>query len=313
MLIIGSVAAKAWIPSFRDPKDLDVWMLPEEFSEWYDKNLGNIISFTPERVKDKYFVKFNEGNKTVSIEIRILTDDCSQLMLHNAQRHHKEISVAGGTFKVASIKTLLRLKRSHLEFPLRWEKHIADYAELMNYYRTHQAECDAQQDNDLLEVGYKKLYKATAQYFGATKANLNMSNDDFFAKSEAKIRRIYDHDSIHRAVMFYDQPMFEKIKDDLSKASCSKELWDDLSYGDKVRAVQEEAMVIALERKVLPKMITNESFDANKAYAWALQRICTNLTSGWFRNFALDNWRECFNLGFDYTQKLDKNRLVINE
>lgn len=313
MLIIGSVAAKAWIPSFRDQNDFDVWMMPDEFSAWYNANLDKIISFVPERMEDKYFVKLNDGTKINSIEIRILTEHCSQLMFHKAQRHNKEIDVIGGTFKVASVKTLIKLKRSHLEFPLRWNKHIADYADLMEYYRTNQAECDAQQDNDLLELGYKQLYKTTTQRLGVTKANLNMSNDDFFAKSEAKVRRIYDHDSIHRAVMFYDQPMFEKIKDDLSKASCSKRLWDDLSHDDKIRAVQEEAMVIALERKVLPKLIANETYDANQAYAWALQRICTNLTSGWFRSFALDNWRECSQLNFNYVEKLDKNRLVINE
>jgi uncharacterized membrane protein YeiH len=26
------------------------------------------------------------------------------------------------------------------------------------------------------------------------------------------------------------------------------------------------------------------------AYQWAIMRICTTLTGGWFRKFALDNW-----------------------
>lgn len=313
MLIIGSVAAKFWIPSFRDSNDIDVWMLPHEFASWYDQSLNNITSFKPERMLDKYFAKLNVDGKILSMEIRILSEQSSQMAMLKSQRHDYYVETAGGRFQVASLKTLIKLKRSHLEFPLRWAKHIEDYANLLEQYATDTMKYDSHQDNELLDAAYKQLYKATATRLGAKTANLNMSNEDFFAKSAAKVHRVYDHDSIHRAVMFYDQPMFEKIKDDLSKASCSKLLWEKLSYEDKIRTVQEEAMVIALERRVLPKFLSGESFDIDTAFAWALQRICTNLTSGWFRNFAIDNWRNCSKLGFNYFDKLDKNRLVIND
>lgn len=312
MLIIGSVAACYWIQGFRQPKDLDVWMLPHDFQSWYERNLSSIIDFRPQRNPNKFFAKFVEDSP-ITMEIRLLTDDCPQMLLFKAQEHSAYLPICGGRFKVASAKTLLKLKRSHLEFPLRWEKHINDYADLTKFYKTNQALCDSQQDNKLLDQGYQQLYTDTCQIHGASQAKLNMSNEAFFAKSAAKVHRTYDHDSIHRAVMFYDQPIFEKIKSDLTKANCSKDLWNKLSHQDKVRTVQEESMVIALERKVLPKLLNGEPYDASAAFAWALMRVCTSLTSGWFRDFALDNWRECASLGFDFVAKLDQKRLVINE
>lgn len=309
MLIIGSTAAKVWIPTFRNASDLDVWMLPHDFASWYDSNINNLVEFRPQRNPNKFFAKFRDQNSIITMEIRILDDAMPQMQFYRAQKHEQTIVIAGGEFKVASVKTLLKLKRSHIEFPLRWNKHINDYSELLEYYNVNQAECDAQQDNELLDSAYAALYKATRTKLGGKTAKLNMSNEQFFAKS-AMVGRVYDHDSIHRAVMFYDQPMFEKIKDDLSSAMCSKRLWDKLSYKDKVRAVQEEAMVIALERKVIPSMLAGEPYDARAAFSWAIQRICTNLTSGWFRSFALDNWRNCMNLGFDFVARLDQKRLV---
>lgn len=309
MLVIGSTAAKVWMPTFRDPKDLDVWMLPNEFASWYDTNLSRITSFRPQRNINKFFAKIDN----ITMEIRILTPDCPQLQMVQAQRHEQELGIAGGVFQVASPNTLLALKRSHLEFPLHWEKHIVDYSDLKTYCWDNSDECDWQQDNDLLDAAYNQLYKDTRAKLGIKTANLNMSNEQFFNKSEAIVRRAYDHDSIHRAVMFGNHPMFERIKDDLSKAACSKRLWDELEYQDKVHAVQEEAMVIALERKILPNLLTAQPYDAPLAFAWAVKRICTTLTSGWFRSFAIENWRDCMDLGFDYVAKLDPKRLVINE
>ncbi len=54
----------------------------------------------------------------------------------------------------------------------------------------------------------------------------------------------------------------------------------------------EEAYVIALERKIIPTMKGSpgpfwKPFDAFK---WALMRICTTLCSGFFRQWAIDNY-----------------------
>ena len=54
-------------------------------------------------------------------------------------------------------------------------------------------------------------------------------------------------------------------------------------------------MVIALERYLIPMTSKNQE----TAYRSALVRICTTLTKGWFRQFAIDNYPRLSNLDKD--------------
>ena len=54
-------------------------------------------------------------------------------------------------------------------------------------------------------------------------------------------------------------------------------------------------MVIALERFVIPGKL-----NPKLAYLKAVEKICTTLTSGWFRDFAIDNWPEVIDNVPDY-------------
>ena len=54
-------------------------------------------------------------------------------------------------------------------------------------------------------------------------------------------------------------------------------------------------MVIALERYLIPMISKNHE----TSYHLALVRICTTLTKGWFRQFAIDNYPRLLNLDKD--------------
>jgi hypothetical protein len=54
-------------------------------------------------------------------------------------------------------------------------------------------------------------------------------------------------------------------------------------------------MAIALERYLIPKTSKNQK----TSYNLALVRICTTLTKGWFRQFAVDNYPQLLNLDKD--------------
>src|SRR4051794_39637017 len=60
-------------------------------------------------------------------------------------------------------------------------------------------------------------------------------------------------------------------------------------------------MVIALERYLIPMISKNQE----TSYQSALVRICTTLTKGWFRQFAIDNYPRL--------SKLDKDLLLISQ
>jgi hypothetical protein len=49
-------------------------------------------------------------------------------------------------------------------------------------------------------------------------------------------------------------------------------------------------MVIALERKIIPA--GDNKVDRIEAFKWALMGVSTNLTDGFFREFAIDNHNE---------------------
>jgi hypothetical protein len=54
-------------------------------------------------------------------------------------------------------------------------------------------------------------------------------------------------------------------------------------------------MAIALERYLIPMISKNQE----NSYKLALARICTTLTKGWYRQFAIDNYPRLINLDKD--------------
>jgi hypothetical protein len=114
---------------------------------------------------------------------------------------------------------------------------------------------------------------------------LNVNKGDFFANDG--INYIYDHDSIHVSVANGKTPAYFSFLFDGEDIKCSKEKWDKLDEKIKLNAVIEESMVLALERHQIPNNFRPEPY---KSYRIALQSICTYVTSGWFREYAWENY-----------------------
>jgi hypothetical protein len=106
----------------------------------------------------------------------------------------------------------------------------------------------------------------------------------FFADA---VTKKYNHDWLHELYAYEDQPMYTRLQKDKTSAWCSKELWYNLYRQQKIQCVAEEAYVIATERFLVPK---DWNYPAKRAYYAAVKKICTTLCSGWFRDYALDNW-----------------------
>jgi hypothetical protein len=53
--------------------------------------------------------------------------------------------------------------------------------------------------------------------------------------------------------------------------------------------VLEESYVLSLERAIVPFELTDYD-KRKKAFDTALIKVCTSITSGWFRKFAWDNY-----------------------
>ena len=194
---------------------------------------------------------------------------------------------------VADLNTLALIKRSHLWRDYQWDKHITHYHKHLKQHLLQ---------SDLPHV--EERAKLTREKYPQGQPRLNQTNEDFFDDAVAKV---YDHDWLHELAAYYDKPLYTRLKHDDSKAWCEKDLWEQLSTEDKQRCVAEEAYVIATERYLVR---TNWEFSYRGAYLSALKKICTTLTSGWFRDYAIDSYPEIVAL-FDI-QKIESMKGKIH-
>lgn len=114
---------------------------------------------------------------------------------------------------------------------------------------------------------------------------LNQDKKSFFDNSNGMY--IYDHDSIHRAVAVEATPAYTKFSEDGQEVKSSRKKWEQCSHMTKLLAGLEESYVLALERSLipLPAVLT-----PRQAFDKALGKVCTSITSGWFREFCWENY-----------------------
>lgn len=193
-----------------------------------------------------------------------------------------------------NMKGLGIIKRSHLWRDLKFDRHIAMYHHhlsehmILNEFDQSILEQRIQLSYKEFDNKYPKLNKTVSEFF-----------DDFVVKK-------YDHDYLHELVAFNDKPMYTKMQTDPSRAWCEKLLWDTFTYEEKCQCVAEETYVIAIERFLVP---TDWKHYTKLAYVKSLHKVCTTLTSGWFRDFAIDNYPYIFNLFDNEKLKNIKNML----
>lgn len=180
----------------------------------------------------------------------------------------------------ADLPTLALLKRSHLWRDLKWDRHMWLYQTYLKQYEVLWTDLD----KEFLQ----KRIGLTKEKYPQGNPRLNQSNQDFF---DDAVEKKFDHDWLHELVAFTDKPMYTRLKKGGREDSawCEKDLWDQLSHMEKIVCVAEESHVIACERFMIPNDWT---YPQMKAYDTALKKVCTTLCSGWFRDFAIDNYMD---------------------
>ncbi len=279
MLIVGSKALKYHFPNLnREVKDIDIIGTKGDIDYL-------IEILCPERVvstkwlttlfkikkKDSFF-------NTDNVEILNSTGSRS-LSMYLKHRENSEPFLHG--LRWASKEVLLSLKKSHINFPIKFNKHIIDYNILLNELK-----------EDKLRNITKLNFQETKERFGELKTpSLKNKTTEFFGQSEKFVKYFYVHDDLHKVMAHYNQPIYSDMQIDESNAWCEKSIWDGFEFDKKIKCVLEEAYVIALERKIIPMLNgISEPITSKSAFEWSLMRICTTLCSGWFREFATDNW-----------------------
>lgn len=185
----------------------------------------------------------------------------------------------GQLIYICNMKGLALIKRSHLWRDLRFDHHITMYhkfglaGELLNLTKG---------EEEFLQT----RTRLTKEKYPQGNPNLMQSKEDFF---DDAVKKQYDHDYLHELFAFYDKPLYTRLLRSESLAWCEEEKWNQLQHEDKIKCAAEETFVIAAERMLIP---ANWKYSSNLAYFKALQKVCTTLCSGWFRDFAIDNYPE---------------------
>jgi hypothetical protein len=255
-LIIGSTAAKHWLPDFREPKDLDL------FTTQASTDFGpNVEPFS-----------------------HVLISEWLEKAFANGRPWQNR--------GMADLDELYTIKISHSYWELHgtWTKHMEDAARFKR------------EGAQLLPDLHDLLYKVWVEQHGAKKVNLNMDSSDFFNDA---VKRVYDHDSIHASVAYFDHPLYEDVMmDGQSVKTDMRKVWA-LPFDLRVKLFREEVYATALERIVIPR---DYKCSPTAAYVWALRRTITSLTKGRSATFMADNYELFRNPDCDYVQRHLDNR-----
>ena len=261
--------------------DIDVVMSLDEFHAFVAKNQQYIVKLVPTS-GTKFSLRL-KNTRSQHYEIEIAFKGSAQWLLDN---HQTVVAGSfqddcGNTFDVANVEILYLTKKSHIHYAIHYDKNIADYTLLKN-------NVDAGKLKKYMPY-FKMRAQETKERVNKRLPRLNRSNTEFFDRSKNVVGYVFEHDDIHEAIKHYERPVYEMMKKDFSSAWCEKDMFNDLPHEYKIRCVQEEAYVIALERYIVLRKGPQDHFEAYKA---AVQRICTTLCSGFFRDFAVDNYFE---------------------
>lgn len=269
MLIIGSRALQFYAQergvSFRSPGDTDVICTREEMRQ-YTADFARPLMW----VRDNhYFARLAPG---YHMEFEIADD----LAMNSASIYLEWTRNKEGQLQIAPPEVLLSLKKSHLYIPRKkWKQHILDYHLMKSWGWT--------------DTMWSLTTQRRKEYEALKTPSLNKTAEEFFDDNVSN--RTFVHDEIHAVMAHREKPMFEYIKVDPTLVKCSKEKFYALFPEERIECVLEEAYVIALERAIIPMLFEGKKMaDSESAFDWALFRICTTLTSGWFREFAAENY-----------------------
>jgi hypothetical protein len=98
----------------------------------------------------------------------------------------------------------------------------------------------------------------------------------------------YVHDTIHLAMARPGMPpAYQDFQADGAEVKVDKAKWAALPESRQLDSVLEECYVLALERHQIPNDYTP---DPTESFRIALQKVCTTIASGWWREWAWEHY-----------------------
>ena len=292
MLIVGSQAMAHHFPEAGIvPRDTDIIGTMDEFRVWSRVNFlkGDIILCKPLSAT-KMHVRDKDG---WNYEFEIATPGSSSQALLDY--------TYGDAFNFAPKEVLLFLKLSH-----RYRRNSPHFLKTMRDIQFLRAAGVTMRPEleELLPLREKETYTYAHP-------KLDVSKAAFFDGDG--VPYIYDHDSIHMTQALYlGLPAYVRYMKEASQVMTSKAKFFDCSEEIRLAGVYEESCVLALERSQIPF----PDASPRKSFEYALMKVCTSITSGFFREWAYDNYDKVLDLynelgETNYLERFNANKHLL--
>ncbi len=246
-------------------------------------------------------VAYRWATATGELVVRLWQDGMAGALFHAANAEDGAVLADApcGRIRVARPTTLLLIDRATLVEPGGW------YARMQRFH-ARQAQFGREAAAPLEHAAHARHVEEIAARSGTVHAvSMRSPNAEFFGGFKHAAIRLYEHDDLHGATCYHDAPLYYTIKDDPGLAYIPRRNFERLVEADRLRLVREECYAIALERVVVPARFFGMSEDPQRAYLYALHRVCTDLATGWFRDFAIEHFPELARTGSDYVGRFD--------
>ena len=294
IVLVGSSALKELGFNYREPNDIDLIGDYDDLVTYLKAaGCGYIV---PEG--KKLIGKANGERGTTIYDCEVVWGEHSlgNLILNYVKENPEPNSVViqshGCEVYVAGLNILLALKMEH-----RFLKNSPHFLKTMRDIRWLRSE--GANTSEKLNKIIAKRQKAVLSY---NHPKLNVDKGDFF--NGDGVEYVYDHDTIHQAVKIFDQPAYTYFKPEDNEVLCDKEMFFAQRREIQLAATYEEACVLALERSQIPHPHTN----VRDSFLLALEKVCTSITSGWFRAFSWENYPQVLEI-YDYQTSIGQNYL----
>lgn len=306
MIIVGSRALEMQLKRqgkelYRPCVDLDYLCTEREwniaFIQYTHKEGVELV----ERIGNKGHVKLVAG---AHLEFDIAQPgDSTDTLIQYCKANPRSMLLNNGGI-VAPIDILYLLKMSH-----RYKKNSPHFLKTMNdihFMRSLGAAIPA----EMGEV-FKLREKETYDY---SHPNLDVKSKDFFKGDE--VPYVYDHDTIHEAIAVLGEPAYKSYMKDGSEVMTSKEKFFAQPKHIRLLGVYEEACVLALERSQIPFGDDVDGPTPKQSFMMALSKVCTSITSGYFREYAWENFQVVVKLyeqmgQDDYVERFKANHHMV--
>lgn len=319
MLLIGSRALVENNPELADTRvcsDWDYIATLDQVMGWIKENKSSLLFAIPRDEGKYYHCRLKDGT---NYEFELAWDGTSAKMLLDSY---------GDGYCTAINDDLYMIKMCH-----RYKKNSVHFLKTMKDIHTLRQILGGKNADFWMNIrsNFPITEQRVKESYDYGHPKLNVTSKEFF--NADGIDYVYDHDSIHIAVALgavdfgdddylmahHPKPAYTFYMKDGSEVMTSKEKFMSVPEQIRLHGVYEETCVLALERSQIPHALGKDGGPTPRwSFEKALEKVCTSITSGWFREYAWENYDKVIELyeslgEDDYVKRFLDNAHVLKK